>query len=320
VEQTPNLGLRKPEGTDVVDIDDLNYNADVLDVEVTKLATASQAGRMSAADKAKLDGIAAGAEVNQNAFSNVKVGATTIAADSKTDTLELAAGSGISLTPDATNDKVTIGVAFDDTVHGNRGGGNLHATATQTTAGFMSAADKSKLDSTTSAATPNTIVQRDSAGRFKAAAPAAADDVARKAEVDAALVAAQAAQTKADAALPKSGGTMTGSLFIDGGALYRSFAVRREVSGVTYTSDLSVSASGEAQVVRFVDGSVNGAFRIEGTGRYNFDNTKLYIGAGAPEGVIVAPVGSLYLRTDGGTSTTLYVKTSGTGNTGWTAK
>ena len=37
----------------------------------------------------------------------------------------------------------------------------------------------------TSAATPNTIVQRDPAGRFKAAAPSASDDVARKAEVDA---------------------------------------------------------------------------------------------------------------------------------------
>ena len=37
----------------------------------------------------------------------------------------------------------------------------------------------------TSAATPNTIVQRDPNGRFKAGAPAAADDVARKAEVDA---------------------------------------------------------------------------------------------------------------------------------------
>jgi len=117
-----------------------------------------------------------------------------------------------------------------------------------------------------------------------------------------------------------NGGTMTGSLFIDGGDLYRSFAVRREVSGVTYTSDLSVNASGEAQVVRFVDGSVAGAFRVEGVGRYNFDGTKFYIGSGSPEGVVVAPVGSLYLRTDGGTSTTLYVKTSGTGNTGWTAK
>lgn len=48
------------------------------------------------------------AEVNQNAFSNVKVGSTTIAADSKTDTLELVQGTRITLTPDATNDKVTI--------------------------------------------------------------------------------------------------------------------------------------------------------------------------------------------------------------------
>ncbi len=42
--------------------------------------------------------------VNQNAFSNVKVGATTVAADSATDTLEFVAGSNIVLTPDATTD------------------------------------------------------------------------------------------------------------------------------------------------------------------------------------------------------------------------
>lgn len=43
-------------------------------------------------------------------------------------------------------------------------------------------------------------------------------------------------------------------------------------------------------------------------------------GAGAPEGIVTAPKGSLWLRTDGSTSTTLYVKTSGTAATGWTAK
>lgn len=53
-------------------------------------------------------GVESGAEVNQNAFSNVKVGSTTISADTKTDTLELVAGSNVTLTPDATNDKVTI--------------------------------------------------------------------------------------------------------------------------------------------------------------------------------------------------------------------
>lgn len=47
-------------------------------------------------------------DANQNAFSNVKVGNDTIAADSTTDTLELVAGTGITLTADTTNDKVTI--------------------------------------------------------------------------------------------------------------------------------------------------------------------------------------------------------------------
>lgn len=43
-------------------------------------------------------------------------------------------------------------------------------------------------------------------------------------------------------------------------------------------------------------------------------------GSGSPEGVLTAVVGSLYTRTDGGTGTTLYVKETGTGNTGWVAK
>jgi hypothetical protein len=47
---------------------------------------------------------------------------------------------------------------------------------------------------------------------------------------------------------------------------------------------------------------------------------RIFSGAGTPESNIVGRIGDLYLRTDGSTSTTLYVKTSGTGNTGWTAK
>ena len=43
-------------------------------------------------------------------------------------------------------------------------------------------------------------------------------------------------------------------------------------------------------------------------------------GAGTPEGAITAAVGSLYTRTDGGAGTTLYVKETGTGSTGWVAK
>ena len=59
-------------------------------------------------EKTKLAGVAAGAEVNQNAFSNVKIGATTIAASSKADTVTLVGGTNITLTPDATNKTITI--------------------------------------------------------------------------------------------------------------------------------------------------------------------------------------------------------------------
>lgn len=43
-------------------------------------------------------------------------------------------------------------------------------------------------------------------------------------------------------------------------------------------------------------------------------------GNGTPEGVVTAPVGALFTRSDGGAGTTLYIKESGTGNTGWVGK
>jgi hypothetical protein len=95
-------------------------------IATTDTATPSTDGLLSAADKSKLDGIATGAEVNQNAFSNVKVGSTTVAADSETDTLELVAGSNITLTPDDTNDKVTIAANVPvSSVNGKTGAVNL---------------------------------------------------------------------------------------------------------------------------------------------------------------------------------------------------
>jgi len=48
--------------------------------------------------------------------------------------------------------------------------------------------------------------------------------------------------------------------------------------------------------------------------------TKWYSSAGSPEGVVTAGVGSMYTNSTGGAGTTLYVKESGTGNTGWVVK
>ena len=146
------------------------------------VATQSANGLESAADKKKLDGIATGAEVNQNAFSNVVVGSTTISADSKTDSLTLV-GSNVTLTPDATNDKITIGITkanivnalgytpgtsstepiiyelsksgstitltgSDGTTSSVTDSNTTYSAATTSKNGLMSSTDKSKLDNT----------------------------------------------------------------------------------------------------------------------------------------------------------------------------
>lgn len=66
MQTTGNLGLKKPEGTDIVDIADLNGNMDILDNAVTSKVDKVTGKQLStndytAAEKTKLAGIAAGA-------------------------------------------------------------------------------------------------------------------------------------------------------------------------------------------------------------------------------------------------------------------
>ncbi len=49
------------------------------------------------------------------------------------------------------------------------------------------------------------------------------------------------------------------------------------------------------------------------------ETVKVYNGYGSPEGVIVAGIGSIYMRKDGGSGTSVYAKESGTGASGWSA-
>ena len=149
-------------------------------------ATGSVAGFISAADKTKLDGIATGATATpltntapvavtkatavvgvstEAARADHKHDATTAAAVAATVGQANAEGTGTTLarsththahavgtpvgitdTTNAAGSAVTF-VRSDHThAHGNRGGGSLHANATNSVAGFMSAADKAKLD------------------------------------------------------------------------------------------------------------------------------------------------------------------------------
>jgi hypothetical protein len=80
----------------------------------------------------------------------------------------------------------------------------------------------------------------------------------------------------------------------------------------------------------YVRGVVNGAASLYYDNAVKFATTtggvqlnsgpQWLSGTGTPESAVTASVGSLFSRTDGGASTTLYVKESGAGNTGWIAK
>lgn len=65
---------------------------------------------MTEAEKEKLSGIEDKAEVNQNAFSKVKIGDKELVAAVKQAVLELIAGDNIKITPDADGSKITIDV------------------------------------------------------------------------------------------------------------------------------------------------------------------------------------------------------------------
>lgn len=66
---------------------------------------------MTEAEKEKLSGIEDKAEVNQNAFSKVKIGDKELVAAVKQAVLELIAGDNIKITPDADGSKLTIDIA-----------------------------------------------------------------------------------------------------------------------------------------------------------------------------------------------------------------
>lgn len=80
---------------------------------VTKIEYMNNAAavEMTEAEKEKLSGIEDKAEVNQNAFSKVKIGDKELVAAVKQAVIELIAGDNIKITPDADGSKITIDIA-----------------------------------------------------------------------------------------------------------------------------------------------------------------------------------------------------------------
>jgi len=72
--------------------------------------------------------------------------------------------------------------------------------------------------------------------------------------------------------------------------------------------DLAIADTAPANI------NASGPIGVQWTG------ARIYGGSGSPEGVTPANVGSLYLRTDGASGATLYVKERGSDASGWVAK
>jgi parallel beta-helix repeat protein len=109
-----------------------------------------------------------------------------------------------------------------------------------------------------------------------------------------------------------AGGAMSGLVVKDNRCQNGGIILQASFGGSytsTYVMNNILTGSGGVSI----DASVTNVFN-------NSFSPSFASGAGSPEGVVTAIVGSIWTRTDGGATTTLYVKTSGSGNTGWTAK
>lgn len=177
--------------------------------------TTSTNGFMSNTDKTKLDGISTGAQVNQNAFSSITVsGQTTIQADNVADTVEFVAGTNITLTTDATNDKIAISHTSGD--------GNLHVPATGTS-------NNAK------------VLKAGSASGSIAWGSVAASEVVNTPSGNILATNIQAAITELDLEkMDKTGGTFTGDIGIKKPAAYMNLDANAGTNALVWFKENSV--------------------------------------------------------------------------------
>lgn len=104
-------------------------------------------------------------------------------------------------------------------------------------------------------------------------------------------------------------------------ANYSVFGVNWMPTATTRTAVTNGNTRNTADHAITLGSMIAPAFRLYGAGsRYwglAADGTFIQFGAGTPEGAVTAPIGSLYIRNNGAAGSTLYVKQSGSGNTGW---
>lgn len=119
-------------------------------------------------------------------------------------------------------------------------------------------------------------------------------------------------------------GTLSSSSGTQTGALINTGISQTSTAGYTALLINPTETTTGSGTKRLIDAQVGSSskFTVDNTGTVSISGTAATIraGAGSPESVVTANIGSMYTRTDGGAGTTLYIKESGTGNTGWVAK
>ncbi|HEY6191111.1 MAG TPA: hypothetical protein VI215_02160 [Bacteroidota bacterium] len=106
------------------------------------------------------------------------------------------------------------------------------------------------------------------------------------------------------------------------GALLGDMVLRSDNQSIRFSTN---AGSGSAAVITSTGnvgiGTTTPAEKLEVAGNIKIGSATIHSGTGSPEGVVSGNVGDLYLRTDGGAGSTMYVKESGNAtNTGWAGK
>ena len=130
-----------------------------------------------------------------------------------------------------------------------------------------------------------------------------------------------------------SNATVSGNNCIGWGehGVYISITATVTVDNISITGNL-LSPSGSSAIGKVVSGTMGDHVTARGNPSFRLSNAlgsdvlnysvDLYEawGVNTPEGAVTAGVGSIYHRTNGGASTSIYIKETGTGNTGWVGK
>lgn len=107
------------------------------------------------------------------------------------------------------------------------------------------------------------------------------------------------------------------------GLLILSYAVSGNLAAfslIAQEGDTTIgmqTAGNDSSSIKLAGNRIGMQFGTLANGSFSVD---YYAGAGSPQGVVTAAPGSFYINKNGGAGQTLWVKETGTGNTGWAAK